>query len=510
MFNLQQSLGIEFKGRSLRLVHLAKTFGGYKLLNFLEAALPTEDISASDYQEAVIAQLEGFIQEHNIKLSEAVVGLPPSEIALRHIEMPVVERAELHQMLEYEIESHLPFTSHELYFDFLIEERKEDTQGLLLLAARRDRVDQYLALVAQAGLKCIVVDFVPLAITNLLHINNVIGNANNGSTPRNCLLVDVGQEAVSFSRITSGQLVMARSRPITELGVIIPLKSEQAETPPDAVMNPDERADELAGKIAKEIDCWQNSLFDKADQSCIEHIFVLNEGDTGELICRRLEEQTHIEASIPANWQVIKSDADEVPSGIESAAGTALALRGMKDSPWEFNLLPLLQRQPPKKSGMLLTMSLVGLAVILITANLVGFFLKDRLALARINQQAQQLEPQLKAIAELEEQYKQLQLQLDSLRSFKPKTVTTLDILKEITLRLPAGAWLQKLDIQGNTVEISGRAESASSLIPLIEESSLFEDVKFTSTITSREGEKEKFKIKMTLEVETGAMQAES
>lgn len=500
MFNLQQSLGIEFKERSLRLVHLGKTLNGYRLLNHLQVTLPTEDISASDYQEAVVAQLEGFIKQHNIKLSEAVVGLPTSEIVLRHIEMPNVERAELSAMLEYEIESHLPFTSHELYFDFLVKEKKENVQSLLLLAARKDRVDQYLALVAQAGLKCIVVDFIPLAITNLLHINGVIGNANNGSAPKNCLLIEVGNRTVWFSQVKLGQLVMARSRSITELGITIPSEPEpedcQVASPP-----------ELAQKIAEEVDRWQKSQADEADQLELEHIFVLTGGDTGELICHQLEEQTHIKASTPTNWQVNKLGVDEAPPDIELAAGMALALRGMTDSPWEFNLLPLLQRQPPKKSGLIVTISLVGLAAILLIANMVGFFLKDRLALDKINQQTQQLEPQLMAIVKLENEYKQLQLQLDSLRSFNPKTVTTLDILKEITLKLPADAWLGKMEIKGNAIEINGWADSASSLIPLLEESSLFENVKFASTITRREGEKEKFKIKLTIEAKAGANQ---
>lgn len=504
MLNLHQSVGVEFRGHNLRLVHLAKTVGGFKLLHYQQATLPTDDISDADYQQAVVEQLKEFIEQHKIKLNEVVIGLPPNEVVLRQIELPLVEREDLSRILEYEVECHFPFTSHEVYIDFQITEKKENIQKLLLLAAKKERVDQYLALLAQAELNCLAVDFTSLAITNLLHANGIIGNGNNVLSPKDCLLIEVGQTVVEFSLVKQGKLAMVRSRPISELGSLIPLKPEPPCVPDDEIDTSIEvQTEKLAQRITREIDCWQKSLAGKTSNSWVEQIFVMADPGTGEPICQRLENTLNIKASIPYNWSIIKSGIDTVNANIGLAAGMGLALRGINNYPEAINLLPVMQRRQPKKGGQFIVAGLAAFAAVLILTNLVGFFLKDRLTLSRIQQQMQLLEPQLKVVSELENEYKRLRLQMDSLRSIKPKEVTILDILKEITLKLPMDAWLERMDMKGNTVEISGRAASASSLIPLLEESSLFENVKFTAPITSREGEKEKFKIKIMLEGRT-------
>ncbi len=492
---------MELRGHSLRLVHLGKTVGGFKLLHYQQATLPTDDIYDADYQQAVVAQLKGFIEQHKIKQHEVVIGLPPQEVALRQIELPLVARENLARILEYEVECHLPFTSHEVYFDFQITEKKENTQKLLLLAAKKDRVDQYLDLLAQAGLNCLAVDFTSLAITNLLHVNGMIASGNNVQSPKDCLLIEVGQKVVEFSLIRLGKLVMVRSRPISELGSLVPLKPE-APCVPDEVpeISAEVQTGKLAQRIIREIDCWQKSLAGEAGKPWMEQIYVLADPVTGEHICQRLEETLNIEACMPDNWTIIKSGTATANANIEFAAGMGLALRGITDYPGAINLLPIMRRRQRKKGGQLVVVGLAALAAVLILTNVVGFFLKDRLALSRIQQQMQLLEPQLQVVSELEDEYKRLRVQMDALRSTKPKEVTVLDILKEITLKLPMDAWLERMDVKGNTVEIGGRADAASSLIPLLEESSLFENVKFTAPITSREGEKEKFKIKMTLE----------
>jgi type IV pilus assembly protein PilM len=520
MMYLQQSIGIEFREHTLRLVHLGKTITGIKLLNYLHTPLPAGDVSIPGYREAVAALLKEFIQQHKLKFDEVVIGLPPHEIALRQLELPAVEPEELSQMLEYEIERHLPFASHEVYFDFLVTDKKEQTRTLLLLAARRDRVDQYLELLADTGLKCVAVDITPLAILNLLEINGLI---DNDSTPKKHLLVEIGAETIELSLIKSAQLVMTRSLPRSELGFLSPPESadSQSENPAEAPnfnppdqdpseqdakdqnppdQDPGDQAAELVQGIAREIDCWQKSLAYNTEQPLAEHIFVLSGGERGEVICHQLEEQTHIKASIPDNWPIIKSRIDNGPQIIELGASLGLALRGVTDYPKAINLLPPLQRPLPKRGRVMVTMALMALVAILLVANLISFFLKDRLALAKVKEQTELLEPRLAAINKLENQYRDLQLKVNTLRRVKPRTITTLDILKELTLTIPKDAWLEKMSIEDNTVEISGRASSASSLISLLEESSLFEDVKFTSAITSREGKKEKFKIKMNLE----------
>ena len=82
-----------------------------------------------------------------------------------------------------------------------------------------------------------------------------------------------------------------------------------------------------------------------------------------------------------------------------------------------------------------------------------------------------------------------------------------IDILKELTEVLPPTVWTWNLKCAGKDVEISGFADSASELIPILDKSPLFEKVEFSSPVTKErerkgttEKERERFKIKMKLE----------
>jgi Tfp pilus assembly protein PilN len=74
--------------------------------------------------------------------------------------------------------------------------------------------------------------------------------------------------------------------------------------------------------------------------------------------------------------------------------------------------------------------------------------------------------------------------------------------LEELTMLIPDDSWLTDFEFNGDEKKIilSGYSTSASKLIPILEDSKLFEKVKFTSPITKGGGVKENFKIELTLE----------
>jgi len=72
-------------------------------------------------------------------------------------------------------------------------------------------------------------------------------------------------------------------------------------------------------------------------------------------------------------------------------------------------------------------------------------------------------------------------------------------VLRELTETLPASAWLQALTMDRQGVELTGQADGASALIPLLEASSQLERVEFTSPVTKAQG-KEQFRIRAAWE----------
>ncbi|MCX5907680.1 MAG: PilN domain-containing protein [Deltaproteobacteria bacterium] len=82
--------------------------------------------------------------------------------------------------------------------------------------------------------------------------------------------------------------------------------------------------------------------------------------------------------------------------------------------------------------------------------------------------------------------------------------VSKIEILKELSQILPNTVYIWNLKYSGKEIEISGFADSASDLIPLIDKSPLLEKVEFSAPVTKErerrtgtEKERERFKIKM-------------
>ncbi|MBI2560426.1 MAG: PilN domain-containing protein [Planctomycetes bacterium] len=83
----------------------------------------------------------------------------------------------------------------------------------------------------------------------------------------------------------------------------------------------------------------------------------------------------------------------------------------------------------------------------------------------------------------------------------KEAYVPRLDILLEFTKVLPKNAWIRNLSISRNDFEIEGTAVSASDLIPILENSSRFENVGLASPVVKGPDGKERFRIKGNVEI---------
>lgn len=79
-----------------------------------------------------------------------------------------------------------------------------------------------------------------------------------------------------------------------------------------------------------------------------------------------------------------------------------------------------------------------------------------------------------------------------------------LSVLQELTQLLPDTARLTEFEAKGDTIRIAGVAQEAASLIPLLEKSARFRDVRFLSQVMRQE-ETKKDRFEIALKLERGA-----
>lgn len=156
--------------------------------------------------------------------------------------------------------------------------------------------------------------------------------------------------------------------------------------------------------------------------------------------------------------------------------------------------------RPAGRLGWSMSWLLAGLAAALSVAG--AFLIISRLeaALADLQRQSAILKTRSQAARENLAHAQVIYSEIASLQKLQTETVSKLAVIEEITRLLPDTASVSDLRIEGATVDITGVANSAAALLPLLERSTLFYDANPTAPIMfDQREEKDRFSIRVRI-----------
>jgi Tfp pilus assembly protein PilN len=142
----------------------------------------------------------------------------------------------------------------------------------------------------------------------------------------------------------------------------------------------------------------------------------------------------------------------------------------------------------------LLTIGTGVLALALVVTALVAPGYRERQRLAALNSEVARLEPEVRAVEQIQRELERRRTLLGTMRSVEAAALKPLPVLRELTDLLPNDAWLTLLSLDAKGVELTGQAAAASNLIPVLENSPRFERAEFASPVT-RGRDREQFRI---------------
>jgi len=127
-----------------------------------------------------------------------------------------------------------------------------------------------------------------------------------------------------------------------------------------------------------------------------------------------------------------------------------------------------------------------------------GHLVRQRLLIDRLDEQLTRLRAEAETIEQTRTELAELEKKIDAVNALHGGA-PLLDILQELTTIIPSTAWLRTFNYTNGKIQLDGFADSATALIPLLEESPLFEDVVFNAAITKNKENKEVFRINLTV-----------
>ncbi len=158
--------------------------------------------------------------------AEVVTALGGHHVFMKTLTVESPFGATRDEAVRREAERHVPFDLREVQLDFhVLRAGRDDTSAeVLLVAARRERVEARVALLRGAGLGVSLIDVEALALHNML-VHNHPDAADGMAT-----LVNVGHDVTSVSLLDDGMPVLSKDLPVGSGWILERLRQEHGLT----------------------------------------------------------------------------------------------------------------------------------------------------------------------------------------------------------------------------------------------------------------------------------------
>ncbi len=153
--------------------------------------------------------IKGLFQEVGIKRRDVVTAVGGHDVIIKKIEMDRMKESDAREVIRWEAEQHVPFDIKSVELDFQILNPLEEglQMEVLLVAAKRELVDNKVSLLGDAGLNPSVIDVDAFALHNAFEHN--YPEAMDGIVA----LVNVGHETTNVNILEDGVPILTRDIP---------------------------------------------------------------------------------------------------------------------------------------------------------------------------------------------------------------------------------------------------------------------------------------------------------
>ncbi len=337
-------VGVDIGTTSIKVCQVKTGRKGLELVRFGYEPLGSQVVVDGQVMDAnVVAEsLQKIFKQSKIREKSVAISVSGQAAIIRKISVPLMTDAELSEQIQWEAEQHIPFDIKDVQVDYQVLARHADEgqMEVLLVAAKRDQIEDYAQLVRSAKLRPVVCDIDAFSIQNYfestrgLHPSQTFAIVNVGATLSSLNIVSAGVSAFTREIANGGSAVTEEIQRAMGVGV------EQAEEykcggSPDGIV-PDQvvqivegSCDSIAAEIQRSLDFFMATSGD----TNISRIYVT--GGTANLppLAQSVEQRSRIpvETWVPTDGlSAIGKDVDQESlrrHALQLAVPLGLALR---------------------------------------------------------------------------------------------------------------------------------------------------------------------------------------
>lgn len=239
------TVGLDIGANSIKLVKLDHGKDGHSVAAIGIRELPPEAIVADEIRdrEAVIFNIQSLIDQTDPRIKDVVVSISGHGVITDKFTIDKKTGPEAEQAILFETEQRAPFDVDDVSLDYHIVRTDEDANKMdvLLVAARKEFLHQYLELIQDCGLRPVVVDNDALAILNAYEANYEV------DASRVTALVNIGHDVTNVTYLVDGLFDSTRDVSTGTREIANAVQREFR-------LNPELTAKALKGEMAESVD----------------------------------------------------------------------------------------------------------------------------------------------------------------------------------------------------------------------------------------------------------------
>jgi len=198
-------LGLDIGSSSVKAVEISTSSKGMELVKLGIAPIPPDAIVQGDFLNmgAIVDAIKEAVSASGSTLKNVATAVSGHSVIVKRISTSKMSREELEESLAWEAEQYIPFDVSEVNLDFQIlsysgSAGEEDTMEVLLVAVKKDLIDNYTHVISEAGFIPSIVEVAGFSVENAYEASY------DPDLDEAIALVNVGAQVVNINVIANG------------------------------------------------------------------------------------------------------------------------------------------------------------------------------------------------------------------------------------------------------------------------------------------------------------------
>jgi type IV pilus assembly protein PilM len=202
-------VGLDIGSKTIKAAEVIEGKKGYTLSKFGMTDIAPgliEDGTIKD-PEAVAETIRNLFKTYGIKNHSVALSIGGYSVIVKKISVQNATEEQLQETIHFEAEQYIPFDISDVNLDFQIlgeNENNPNQMNVLLVAAKKEMVNDYVGLVEMANLEPRIIDVDAFALQNVFEINYA------PEAQENIALIDIGASKTSLNILKGDTSVFMR------------------------------------------------------------------------------------------------------------------------------------------------------------------------------------------------------------------------------------------------------------------------------------------------------------